>query len=170
MGRDSEPEMEGPEPGLAEALACLEGCFVALRGRGVHWSPADRALARAWLESGISVASIVAAVEARARAFAWVHGSAAASFALPGLGRLTVDAVLQRDYSIIQGVTLIFALVFAPIPGTSVRRPDSLSITRRVSSPNAATSLSAMTGPIPFISPDPRYRSMPRAVAGTTGS
>jgi peptide/nickel transport system permease protein len=29
-------------------------------------------------------------------------------FALPGLGRLTVDAILQRDYSIIQGVTLIF--------------------------------------------------------------
>jgi peptide/nickel transport system permease protein len=34
-------------------------------------------------------------------------------FALPGLGRLTVDAILQRDYSIIQGVTLIFALVYA---------------------------------------------------------
>ncbi|MFB3816725.1 MAG: ABC transporter permease [Candidatus Methylomirabilales bacterium] len=34
-------------------------------------------------------------------------------FALPGLGRLTVDAVLQRDYSIIQGVTLIFSLVYA---------------------------------------------------------
>jgi peptide/nickel transport system permease protein len=34
-------------------------------------------------------------------------------FALPGLGRLTVDAVLQRDYSIIQGVTLIFAFTYA---------------------------------------------------------
>jgi peptide/nickel transport system permease protein len=34
-------------------------------------------------------------------------------FALPGLGRLTVDAVLQRDYSIIQGITLIFALSYA---------------------------------------------------------
>jgi peptide/nickel transport system permease protein len=34
-------------------------------------------------------------------------------FALPGLGRLTVDAVLQRDYSIIQGVTLIFSCVYA---------------------------------------------------------
>jgi len=34
-------------------------------------------------------------------------------FALPGLGRLTVDAILQRDYSIIQGVTLIFALSYA---------------------------------------------------------
>jgi peptide/nickel transport system permease protein len=36
-------------------------------------------------------------------------------FALPGLGRLTVDAVLQRDYSIIQGVTLLFALVYAVV-------------------------------------------------------
>ena len=34
-------------------------------------------------------------------------------FALPGLGRLTVDAILQRDYSIIQGVTLIFAFSYA---------------------------------------------------------
>jgi peptide/nickel transport system permease protein len=34
-------------------------------------------------------------------------------FALPGLGRLTVDAILQRDYSIIQGVTLIFAFTYA---------------------------------------------------------
>ena len=36
-------------------------------------------------------------------------------FALPGLGRLTVDAVLQRDYSIIQGITLIFSLVYAVV-------------------------------------------------------
>jgi peptide/nickel transport system permease protein len=36
-------------------------------------------------------------------------------FALPGLGRLTVDAILQRDYSIIQGVTLIFALSYAMV-------------------------------------------------------
>lgn len=36
-------------------------------------------------------------------------------FALPGLGRLTVDAVLQRDYSIIQGVTLIFSFIYAAV-------------------------------------------------------
>ena len=33
-------------------------------------------------------------------------------FALPGIGRLTVDAILRRDYPIIQGVTLIFAVVY----------------------------------------------------------
>lgn len=32
-------------------------------------------------------------------------------FAIPGLGRLTVDAVLNRDYPIVQGLILIFAAV-----------------------------------------------------------
>ena len=30
-------------------------------------------------------------------------------FAIPGIGRLTVDAILRRDYPIIQGVILIFS-------------------------------------------------------------
>ena len=33
-------------------------------------------------------------------------------FAIPGLGRLTVDAILRRDYPIIQGVTLLFSGVY----------------------------------------------------------
>ena len=33
-------------------------------------------------------------------------------FALPGIGRLTVDAILRRDYPIIQGVILIFSGVY----------------------------------------------------------
>jgi len=36
-------------------------------------------------------------------------------FAIPGLGRLTVDAVLQRDYSIIQGVTLMSSAVYVVV-------------------------------------------------------
>ncbi|KQK31028.1 peptide ABC transporter, partial [Bosea thiooxidans] len=32
-------------------------------------------------------------------------------FAIPGLGRLTVDAILQRDYPVIQGVVLVCSLV-----------------------------------------------------------
>ncbi len=28
-------------------------------------------------------------------------------FALPGLGRLTVDAIVRRDYPVIQGVILV---------------------------------------------------------------
>ena len=30
-------------------------------------------------------------------------------FNIPGLGRLTVDAILKRDYPIIQGLIIIFA-------------------------------------------------------------
>ena len=33
-------------------------------------------------------------------------------FAIPGLGRLTVDAILRRDYPVIQGVVLLFSFVF----------------------------------------------------------
>ena len=33
-------------------------------------------------------------------------------FAIPGLGRLTVDAILRRDYPIIQGVVLMFSFVY----------------------------------------------------------
>jgi peptide/nickel transport system permease protein len=33
-------------------------------------------------------------------------------FAIPGLGRLTVDAVLRTDYPVIQGVILVFSLTY----------------------------------------------------------
>lgn len=36
-------------------------------------------------------------------------------FAIPGIGRLTVDAILRRDYPVIQGVTLLFSAVYVVI-------------------------------------------------------
>jgi peptide/nickel transport system permease protein len=36
-------------------------------------------------------------------------------FAIPGIGRLTVDAILRRDYPIIQGVILIFSAAYVTI-------------------------------------------------------
>ena len=33
-------------------------------------------------------------------------------FVIPGLGRLTVDAILRRDYPVIQGVVLLFSFVY----------------------------------------------------------
>jgi peptide/nickel transport system permease protein len=36
-------------------------------------------------------------------------------FAVPGLGRLTVDAILRRDYPIIQGIILIFSAAYVVI-------------------------------------------------------
>jgi peptide/nickel transport system permease protein len=36
-------------------------------------------------------------------------------FAIPGLGRLTVDAILHRDYPIIQGVVLLLSAAYVLI-------------------------------------------------------
>lgn len=36
-------------------------------------------------------------------------------FAIPGLGRLTVDAILHRDYPVIQGIILVFSGVYVLI-------------------------------------------------------
>ena len=33
-------------------------------------------------------------------------------FAIPGIGRLTVDAILRRDYPVIQSVVLMFSFVY----------------------------------------------------------
>lgn len=36
-------------------------------------------------------------------------------FAIPGIGRLTVDAILRRDYPVIQGIILIFSFAYVTI-------------------------------------------------------
>src|SRR3546814_15699788 len=36
-------------------------------------------------------------------------------FAIPGVGRLVVDAILSRDYPVLQGVLIVFALVYVLI-------------------------------------------------------
>jgi peptide/nickel transport system permease protein len=36
-------------------------------------------------------------------------------YAIPGLGRLTVDAILRRDYPVIQGVILLFSASYVVI-------------------------------------------------------
>jgi peptide/nickel transport system permease protein len=36
-------------------------------------------------------------------------------FAIPGLGRLTVDAILRRDYPVIQGIILVFSGAYVVI-------------------------------------------------------
>jgi peptide/nickel transport system permease protein len=33
-------------------------------------------------------------------------------FVIPGLGRLTVDSILRRDYPVIQGLVLLFSFAY----------------------------------------------------------
>ena len=36
-------------------------------------------------------------------------------FNIPGLGRLTTDAILRRDYPVVQGLILVFSLVYVTV-------------------------------------------------------
>jgi peptide/nickel transport system permease protein len=36
-------------------------------------------------------------------------------FNIPGLGRLTADAILRRDYPVVQGLILLFATVYVAV-------------------------------------------------------
>ena len=36
-------------------------------------------------------------------------------FNIPGLGRLAADAISQRDYPIVQGLILLFALIYTGV-------------------------------------------------------
>ena len=50
-------------------------------------------------------------------------------FAIPGLGRLTVDAILRRDYPVIQGLVLLFCFVYVLVnladrPALHCARPE----------------------------------------------
>ena len=44
---------------------------------------------------------------------ALLGGAIMAVFAIPGLGRLMIDAIKQRDYPIVQGVVLFVAVTFS---------------------------------------------------------
>ena len=50
-------------------------------------------------------------------------------FAIPGLGRLTVDAILRRDYPLIQGIVLLFSFVYVLV--NLARRPRSTPCSTR---------------------------------------
>ncbi len=60
----------------------------------------------------------------------------------------------------------ILSLRTGPMPFTSRRRLGLFSMISNTPAPKAATSLDAKCGPMPLMSPDPRYLSIPSAVFG----
>ena len=78
----------------ARFVNTLENLFVQLRGRGVQWSADDRERAQRWQQMGVSLPRIVAAIETRAKAYRFLHGSAAD---LPIRLRFYEAAVLGTD-------------------------------------------------------------------------
>ena len=56
---------------------------------------------------------------------------------------------------------VIIAVRLGPRPSTSISRPGEFSMTCMMSTPKWATIRSAITGPMPLISPEPRYRWIP---------
>ena len=77
------------------------------RAKGLHESVVlrDHVLRNAMVPivtvAGIQLASLLAGVIVVEVVFAW-----------PGLGRLTYDAVLARDYTVVQGAVLLVAAIF----------------------------------------------------------
>jgi len=55
----------------------------------------------------------------------------------------------------------IMAILPSPIPGISLSRSVLFSMISRVFRPNLPTIRLAMTGPMPLISPEPRYFCTP---------
>ncbi len=62
----------------------------------------------------------------------------------------------------------IILVRLGPSPGTSTSRAGAVSMTSSVWTPKWPTMRSAILGPMPLTSPDPRYRWMPCTVAGRT--
>ncbi len=84
-------------------------------------------------------------------------------FAIPGLGRLTVDAILRRDYPVIQGVVLMFSLVYVLVNllidlDLHARRPEDPLLTAPSSTDNAA-------GRVVIAEPVDAGRAQPRCAA-----
>ena len=36
-------------------------------------------------------------------------------FAIPGIGRLTIDAIFARDYAVVQGLTMVLAVMVSVV-------------------------------------------------------
>lgn len=78
---ETDPPLPAPPPedlaDIASYLLALEECFLAIRGRGVQWSRADRDCAEAWQRVGVPLGTALRVIQARVRAWRYRHGDLA---------------------------------------------------------------------------------------------
>ncbi|MBI5610314.1 MAG: hypothetical protein HY902_15665 [Deltaproteobacteria bacterium] len=63
-----------PQDPCATWVSAVEECFVAIRGRGVVWAPADSERAARWYRAGVPLGVAIRVLQARVRAWQFRHG------------------------------------------------------------------------------------------------
>jgi peptide/nickel transport system permease protein len=109
----------------ALALGCVFVALIARTTRAAMLEVLQQDYIRTARAKGVGMAAIlllhalknaaVPIVTVVGIGFALLIGGAVVTesvFAIPGLGRLTVDAILHRDYPVIQGIVLLFSFVY----------------------------------------------------------
>jgi peptide/nickel transport system permease protein len=77
------------------------------------WRPGRRASERRIFWRHVLPNSLVPTINLLAVNIGWLIGSTVvieSVFAIPGLGQLLVKAIFSRDYMVVQGVVMVFAL------------------------------------------------------------
>lgn len=68
------PPTTDPQDPCATWVSAVEECFVAIRGRGVVWAPADSERAARWYRAGVPLGVAIRVLQARVRAWQFRHG------------------------------------------------------------------------------------------------
>ncbi len=111
--------------GIATYLLALEECFLAIRGRGVQWSRADRDEAEAWQRAGVPLGTALRVIQARVRAWKFRHGDLARlPMALAYYGPAVLQAAKMLG-PLRLGQRQTSAMPGTPAPSPSSPAPDS---------------------------------------------
>src|SRR5713226_6649500 len=109
------PLSEGPWPWLenlilpAIALGCVYIALIARTARAKGIGQRGILFVHALKNASVPIVTVIGIGIALLIGGAVVTESV---FVIPGLGRLTIDAILRRDYPVIQGVVLLFSFVY----------------------------------------------------------
>jgi len=87
-----------PQDPCSTWVSAVEECFVAIRGRGVVWAPADSERAARWFHAGVSLGVAIRVLQARVRAWQFRYG---ADTRLPMTLAWYEPAILQASRAVV---------------------------------------------------------------------